>query len=269
MLKSYLIEIEQKGFVKIPKLMSTDIVNTLKALVATHWSTSKDKLKDMKDVAYLNQGHDVLYNPHNKDPYFLTVFLRNPTLMSIFMHFLNDEWYKQIPQDKPNFILRRLLARSSGKGELPLHIDSFIPNPGKHVWMMQASLVLDKQTVENGCTLVVPGSHQFGCYASPDWMKYTVPIESEPGDVVLWDSRLWHGATENKTEHSRWAVISTFGRWWVKQNYQYAETFPKTFLKALDDSEKSVLGYCSMPPRDEFDRMDMKAGYEIFKKMNL
>jgi hypothetical protein len=259
-------EIQNKGFIKLPKLFSAEVIHKLKSLVDHHWENSKDVLAGLKDVAYLNQGHQMLYNVHNKNPFFLTVFLREPLLLNILMACLNDEWYKQIPQDKPNFILRGLIARSSGPGELPLHIDSFIPNPGQHIWMMQVVIALEKQTLENGCTLVVPGSHRFGSYAGQDWMKYTVPIESEPGDVVIWDSRLWHGASANKTQNTRWALIGTFSRWWVKQNYQYTETFPKEFLSQLDDSEKAVLGYCSLPPRDEFDRMDMKAGYEIFKK---
>jgi len=260
----YLDEIKQKGFVKIPQLIPTNTLQQLKTLVQNHWNASKADLAKVKNVPYLNQGHEVIYSLQNKDPFFFTVFLRQPLLLSILMRCLNDEWYKQIPKENPNFILRGLMARSSGDGELPLHIDSFIPSAGDYVWMMQVVIVLEKQTKENGCTLVVPGSHKFGHYAHQEWMKYAMPLESEPGDVVLWDSRLWHGATANTTSNSRWAIIATFSRWWIKQNYQYTETFPPAFLSQLHDSEKAVLGYCSLPPRDEFDRPDIKAGYDIF-----
>jgi len=264
--ESFYLEIEQKGYTRIPKLFNKDIVSQLKQMILNEWDKlSKSQLLN-KDIPGLNQGHQMIYNLQNKDIYFYQVFMREPLLRTLLMKCLNDEWYKQIPQGNPNFILRSLLARSSGPASMPLHIDSFIPNTGNHIPLIQVALVLENQTLENGCTMAVPGSHKFGRYATQDWLKYTVPIESEAGDLVIWDSRLWHGAGGNSTAGSRWSIVGTFSRWWIKQNYNITGAIPPAFLQKLTLEEKSVLGFCSLPPHDEYDRMDIKAGYSILEK---
>ena len=51
-----------------------------------------------------------MWNPQNKDPWFLEVMFADPTVEALLVRFLNDPWYRQIPQDAPNYILRNLLA---------------------------------------------------------------------------------------------------------------------------------------------------------------
>jgi hypothetical protein len=214
---------------------------------------------------YINQGHKLLYNLQNEDVSFLRAMTDHSELRAVLMALLNDEWYKQIPQDKPNFILRGLSARSSGPESMPFHLDSFIPSKGSYAWMVQAAIILEPQTVENGCTLVIPKSHLSDRYADQDSKDKAIPIESEPGDIVIWDSRLWHSAGANHTEKSRWAILATFSRWWVKQQFDIPRALPQKIYEQLTAEERSVLGFCSMPARDQFDRVDMKTGYEGLK----
>ena len=94
--------------------------------------------------------------------------LNNPVTKGIMIELLNDTWYKQIPQSLPNFILRAMIARTGGKNPLPLHIDSFIPSSGKYCWALQISYTLDDQNLDNGCTIVVPGSLKFDEYVTTD-----------------------------------------------------------------------------------------------------
>jgi hypothetical protein len=263
---TYYAELLDKGYTVIPQVYDANTVAILKQKIVTEWDKVAHKPLSGQNIPGLNQGHKILYNLQNKDIYFFQIFIRHPLLRALLIQCLNDQWYKQIPQENPNFILRSLLGRSSGPAPMPLHIDSFIPNPGMHITLIQSAIVLENQNKENGCTLAVPGSHQFGRYATQDWVKYAAPIESQAGDVVMWDSRLWHGAYGNSTNNSRWSVIATFSRWWVKQNYDITGSFPKEFLEKISDEEKSVIGFCSAPPRDEHDRLDIKAGYEIFQK---
>ena len=210
---------------------------------------------------FLNRGHDVLYNLQREDLAFTRVYTRNPLLGEILRGLLNDPYYKQIPGDRPNFLLRARGGRSSGKGTLPLHIDSFIPSSGKYCLACQVAVILEDQTLETGCTLIVPGSHRSDEYADQEAMSRAIPLETKAGDIVIWDGRIWHGALGNKTERSRWSLIATFARWWVKQNFDITGTLPQALYAAMDDDEKAILGYCSRPPRDEHERVDMKAGH--------
>lgn len=266
MFNNCMLEIKEKGYTQLKSLISQEDINRIKCSVIS-LSDNNGNIGSDDGTPYLNQGHKIVYNVQNKDISLYTLFTRNQVIREILIQCLNDQWYKQIPKDKSNYILRSLIARTSGPHQMPLHIDSFIPNNGDYIWMMQVSIILEPQNQINGCTVVIPGSHKFGEYAPQDWFKYASPVISEPGDVVIWDSRLWHGAYENQTENTRWALIGTFGRWWIKQNFQITNALPKEFISELTDEELSILGYCSLPAYDEHDRLDIKAGYDILKKI--
>lgn len=258
----HLKQISEQGFTLLKKVVDTETVQQLLTLI------QKYNLEFPKPqsavIPYLNRGHEVIYNLQNKDVYFIKTNFNHSLLRAILMGALNDTWYKQIPQDKPNYILRSMLARSGGPEALPLHIDSFIPGHGSYPWSLQASFVLEDQFPENGCTVVVPGSHLLNRYADQKTdIINAIPIISKAGDILIWDSRLFHGTTGNASGKSRWAFISTYGRWWLKQNFDMPRSLPQEIFQQLTDEEKSVLGFCSSPPKDEFERIDIKGGYEL------
>ena len=249
----------EDGYVVIPGAVRTQdaerLLASLRALAETRPPVGAE------GTPFLNRGHDLLYNLQREDAAYAFPFTRDERVMAILMGLLNDAWYRQIPADRPNFILRSLIGRSSGDKTLPLHIDSFIPSSGKLCHACQVSVVLEDQTPERGCTVVVPGSHRSDAYADPAAFADAVPIVSKAGDMVIWDSRLWHGALGNSTGASRWALIATFVRWWMKQNFDVTGTLPQSVYDALNDDERAIFGFCSLPPRDEYQRTDMKSGH--------
>jgi len=217
-------------------------------------------------IPKLNKGHSVVYTLESKDIRFIQLIFNHPLLRRLKIAVLNDEWYKQIPKENPNYICRTMLARSSGENSLPLHIDSFIPSSGKYTWVLQIAVALEDFNFDNGCTLVVPGSHLEDRYAKQEDLSDAIPLELKAGDIVAWDSRLWHGANPNNSKKTRWSIIGTFTRWWVKQNYNMKMNMPNDIYQNLSDEEKSILGFCCMPPDSEYDRIDIKGGYNILPK---
>lgn len=252
-------KLEKDGYCRIPGVFGPDEIKRLLDLVHVWHHRTCDALSS--NVPYLNREHPMVYNLQSKDYFFLDIILGCPMIERILHRFLNDPWYKQIPSDAPNYILRSYLARSSTYA-MPMHIDSFIPYMGTHVNSMQVGIVLEDQTVSNGCTLVVPGSHQSGRYADQAAIQTAMPIESQAGDVVFWDSRLWHATTENTSGRTRWAVIATFARWWMKQAFNIPQNLPQNIYDQLSTKHKAVLGFCSLPYNDETEGIDMKRGYD-------
>ena len=181
------------------------------------------------------------------------------------MHFLNDPWYRAIPADRPNYILQNLMGRSSDK-QLPLHIDSFIPYLGDFTTMIQAGVILEDQSEENGCTVVIPGSHLSGKYADQSAFEKAIPVLTKAGDLVIWDSRIWHGTLPNKTNGTRWSIIAAFSRWWIKQMFNYTDNLPQHIYDKLTDSEKAIVGFCSLAYNDETEGIDRKRGYDTLLK---
>lgn len=108
-------------------------------------------------------------------------------------------------------------------GESPegLHRDILQPTRG----LITAVVYLDDATVENGATMVVPGSHNLPFVGVPQengggtWMSeheeftglvdQAVPVPMEAGDVLLFNGTLFHGAGHNYSGEPRTSL--TFG----------------------------------------------------------
>ncbi len=225
-------------------LILTKQLHTLKT------NSSKNKSNSMKTSA------NVL-NLQNKNILFIKALSSSRNLENILKHFLNDKWYSSIKSEYPNYIIRSYAARSSDT-KMPLHIDSLIPYRGDEVIGMPCSLILEDQNPDNGCTIVKPGSHLSGKWANQK--SKIKPVISKAGDIVIWDGRIWHGTTENKSGKSRWALVSNFVRWWVKQMYDIPKALPKKIYNKLSVKEKIMLGFCSYAYKDEFEGSEMKRG---------
>lgn len=253
--------IEIDGYYRIPGVYDSNQVRETLDRTIYWYERSKNGLAD--NLPNLARG-PFLWNPQNKDVHFLNMIFYSKTIEKILMHFLNDRWFKQIPQDRPNYILRNLLARTTEE-KLPMHIDSLVPYSGPYCFVMQLSILLEDSTEANGCTMVVPGSHKSCKYVAEDAWEKAVPLEGRAGDVLIWDSRIWHGSRANDGGGSRWALIATYARWWLKQMFNITSTLPQHIYNQLTDSQKAVLGFCSIPQYSETEGIDMKRGYESLR----
>jgi len=255
---NYLEQIKKDGYCVLPQVLSQNQVNNFLTKIKELYKETKDKI--CQDTPYLNTNQPNVYNLQNKDINFIKLLFDNKEIEHILIKHLNDKWYKQIPQDQPNYILRSFGARSSNSA-LPLHIDSFIPYQGEEVIAMQMVIVLEDMSIENGCTVVIPGSHQIGKYADNTKFNDATPLLLKAGDIAIWDSRIWHGTTNNKTEDTRWTIIATFTRWWIKQHFDITKALPEEIKNQLSQKEKSILGFASVPYLSEYEGIEMKKGY--------
>ena len=255
---NYLEQIKKDGYCVLPQVLSQNQVNNFLTKIKELYKETKDKI--CQDTPYLNTNQPNVYNLQNKDINFIKLLFDNKEIEHILIKHLNDKWYKQIPQDQPNYILRSFGARSSNSA-LPLHIDSFIPYQGEEVIAMQMVIVLEDMSIENGCTVVIPGSHQIGEYADNTKFNDATPLLLKAGDIAIWDSRIWHGTTNNKTEDTRWTIIATFTRWWIKQHFDITKALPEEIKNQLSQKEKSILGFASVPYLSEYEGIEIKKGY--------
>ena len=69
-------------------------------------------------------------------------------------------------------------------------------------------------------------------------------------------------------KHRSRLCYDTLKRYCDKQNYDLINNLPLEIYNDLSLEEKSIMGYCSHPPKNEYDRIDIKAGYEILKLKN-
>ena len=88
--------------------------------------------------------------------------------------------------------------------------------------MMQLLVPLDEFTAETGATWILPGSYRDA--EKPDEAAFfarAVQIEARAGEVVIFDSRLWHAAGMNRTDRPRRALTLTFTRHFMKTQFDY------------------------------------------------
>jgi phytanoyl-CoA hydroxylase len=91
--------------------------------------------------------------------------------------------------------------------------------------LVSAWLALRNETLENGCLLVLPGSHTWQIqpeqldtaqFLRTDLMQNQAllaqakPVPLQPGDVLLFHSNLFHAAGHNQTSATKFSLVLTY-----------------------------------------------------------
>ena len=257
-------ELDCYGFGKIENFLTKESLEIFLNLVNKKYEEVNLRNKfEYPGAPERNKDDKILYNLQNIDISFIDV-LMSSAITKIASRKLNDPFYRFLPEDKPNYVLQYYNARSSGQ-KLDLHIDSHIPFYGDFTNMMQFVILLEDSSISNGCTVVVPGSHKSGKYTDRD-LSNVKSLEGKAGDIIFWDSRLWHGTNQNLTGASRWALIATLSMWWVKPSMDIVRGMNKDIYKNCTSQQKQFLGFCSIPPINPMKRNNTKTGYDFLKK---
>ena len=250
--KKIINQIKTDGYAVIPNFFSKKTISKMKKELIL----AKNKKIKRNAVPRLNKYGNVIYNIQNKCPFIFFSLSRSKILTKILCIILNDKYYKQIKPNKPNYILRGMIGRNGiGKG-LPQHIDSFVPYISDHCFIINTTVSIDDSLKSNGCLEIVKRSHLSNEYAKKS--KNYSHIETKSGDLLIWDSRLWHRTKDNIKSKDRWSVICSFSRWWIKPQFQIWKTLNKQMKKKINNQERTILGFRSTIPLDESEKIDLK-----------
>ena len=178
-----------------------------------------------------DEGSERLSNLVDKGDVFRICY-SNPRVLAAISHVLHAD-----------FRLSSLNYRASlpGFGLQPLHVDwKEAVKPGafqvcNSIWL------LDDFTPQNGATRIVPGSHLWGRRPQDemeDVMAHhsdEVLIQGKAGTVVVFNSHVWHGGTQNTSSSPRRALHSYFCR-----RDQPPQTDQRAFVKPETISRMSA-----------------------------
>ncbi len=124
------------------------------------------------------------------------------------------------------------IKREGGDG-LPLHSDqNWIPAPfPEHNLVITFCFACEGMTEEGGATRVVPRSHKARRHPTSAEISdsKSIVIETEPGDVAVWDGATWHGSGPRSIAGTRTMLHATYQR-------LYTQTIDD-FSYLLDDEE--------------------------------
>ncbi len=198
--------LDEQGYLPLPGILDGDSVAALARLFDQFVADEGDRAGL---EAHREDGTDRLANLVDKDPLF-DLCWNNPHQLAAISHVLRWQEFKV-------FSLNGRAALPS-QGHQGLHVDwgSAVP-PGDYqicnsIWM------LDDFTEENGATRIVPGSHRWGRLPQDDMADARDPHPDEilvlgsAGTAVIFNSHLWHGGTQNRSDQPRRALHSAYVR---------------------------------------------------------
>ena len=72
---------------------------------------------------------------------------------------------------------------------------------------------------------------------------------------IIFNGSCWHGSSAKKNDDDRWAIIYTYGRWFLKPSFDFNKNLPIEFYNKMSDTQKELMGYNFNPSKDEFTRI--------------
>ncbi|KDB10595.1 Phytanoyl-CoA dioxygenase [Burkholderia sp. lig30] len=116
-------------------------------------------------------------------------------------------------------------------------------------FMLNALVMLDDFTAENGATYLLPRSQTM--QARPDDDAFYAEAERATGprgSVLLFDSRVWHAGGRNLTDAPRRALTLTFTSPFFKPQLDYARLFGYQNIERCDAWLRQVIGFNARVP---------------------
>ncbi|WP_350274475.1 phytanoyl-CoA dioxygenase family protein [Kribbella sp. HUAS MG21] len=195
-------QLDRDGFLALEGILTAEEVSAINERLAELTAAEGDRAGL---EVHQEKGTDRLADLVNKDGKFEVCF-SHPRVLAAMQHVLGE------------FRLSSLNSRAAlpGEGHQALHADFGQPvEPGAYE-VCNSIWLLDDFTPENGATRVVPGSHRRGTMPTDELPDPTAPhpdqlqLTGRAGDVIIFNSHLWHGGTRNQTTAPRRAMHSYF-----------------------------------------------------------
>lgn len=112
--------------------------------------------------------------------------------------------------------------------------------------MFNIIIMLDDFTKSNGATWILPYSHLVEDKPSDKtFEKHAMQMTGKAGDILIFNSNVWHCAGYNLTDKPRRAIAITVSKSCLKQLMDYPRALGDIYVR---DSIRQLLGYHSRVP---------------------
>jgi hypothetical protein len=151
----------------------------------------------------------------------------------------------------PNYLLSQAQVINILPGEAAqlLHCDDAfyrVPRPrgplgAATIW------AIDEFTVDNGATVVIPGSHTWGderLGGEDEAMPAVMPA----GSVLFFLGTTWHGGGANRSSAARLAVTCQYCQPYLRQQESFLLELARERVAAMSPELQSLVGYSIHPP---------------------
>lgn len=168
----------------------------------------KDRVKELSDDEKMDSIRKLMWFVEYEDR--LKALAEHPKLLSVLRRIIGSNdltMFQDMGLIKPPRIGR----------EKPWHQDLAYFNLPISTTVVGAWIALDPADTENGCMMVLPGSHSAGPqvhFRRRDWQicdthiarDAAVAVPMQPGDILLFHGLIHHGTPANRTDRRRRAI---------------------------------------------------------------
>lgn len=230
----------RQGWVRLPGVLSADLVARINQDMATAYEICR-AVQVKNGLAANTDGtvHHIL----GLGPSFLELLERitqaplAPVIHSYFggKSILNSYGGVINIKSKPSYVCKIHRDVRFFTGELP--------------FMLNLLAMLDDFTLANGATHLLSGSHQADVRPTNEaFYAQADRATGQAGDVILFNSNLWHCAGLNTTDQLRRAVTITLTKPFLKQQLDYPRSFGWEKAAQLSDELRQLIGFNARVP---------------------
>jgi ectoine hydroxylase-related dioxygenase (phytanoyl-CoA dioxygenase family) len=106
---------------------------------------------------------------------------------------------------------------------------------------------IDDFTAENGATLIIPKSHEWGDDGNPH-ISDAIPAVMPAGSVLFFFGTTWHGGGANRSDAARMAVTHQYCDAFMRQQENYLLELSQETVRKLSSELRALVGYSIYPP---------------------
>jgi ectoine hydroxylase-related dioxygenase (phytanoyl-CoA dioxygenase family) len=242
---------ERDGFLMVRNALDTETLSTLHALATEHdHAYRRDPGVTANHILNL---HDLI----GRDTLFLDLVDRAETFPKVFgvLGWNIQCFHTQLIVTPPAHSDAPAGGYAWHQDNNRMNLDFETEPPHPRVSVKVGYFVTDATAENTGNLCVVPGSHRLG---RPNLELFDTPhgacqVTGAAGDAILFDRRLWHAASTNRSDVSR--VLVTYG-------YSYRWLRPKSAMNhaelrfECDAIRRQLLGASPSGPNGYFDPTD-------------
>lgn len=227
-------ELEENGYAVVPDVLNSDEIEAVRAALTPHFGLGM-------------HGRNPFEGFDTQRVYCLVAKSR------AFDRLILDALMLDVSERVlgPNFLLTATLAIKLEPGESAqdFHYDDTfyrLPRP-RPTCSLSTLWAIDDFTVENGATLVYPGSHRWGD-DRPRKLPEVVTATMSAGSVLVYYGTLVHAGGENASNGNRLGISIQYAAAWARQQENFMMALGVDGARALPPRLQELIGYSIHPP---------------------
>jgi ectoine hydroxylase-related dioxygenase (phytanoyl-CoA dioxygenase family) len=226
--------IEGKGYVLIPELLNVTQAQEARSLVLKLAEEERQQGK-----LFIDLGKERVYGLIYKGEIF-ELMVQHPTVIEIIETIVGAD------MTLGGFSAHIL---NPGAKNMGVHVDYPYwtmkpPFPAYPVLEVQVIWMLEDFTLENGATVIAPGSQKF-C-SLPDLEKFAniaEKITGKAGSVIISHGLCWHDTSINSTDKARVSILGNYGPKFIRPLEDPSRDMQPEVIERASPKLKQLLGY--------------------------